>query len=46
MKQNLKRDKEEFLETVYSLAYYTLLKTGMFFLSNSTVNKKSQIVEF
>ncbi|KRX00400.1 hypothetical protein PPERSA_03621 [Pseudocohnilembus persalinus] len=46
MKLNLKRDKEEFLEKVYSLAFYSIMKTGVFLVQTSTLNKKSQIIEF
>lgn len=35
MKLVLKRDKQEFHDKSYSIAFYTIMHTGMFFVSNS-----------
>lgn len=39
MKNHLKRDKEDFLEKVYSLAFYAVMKTGLFMVMNSSRSK-------
>lgn len=46
MKYNLKLDKALFVSKIKTLAYYTLMKTGLFLCLNHSTSSHEQYIQF